>query len=426
MYTKVELTSEQKYMMSVTRVGFMNACPFYAYYYHSELQEYPTTDIPTAGTDMRRIYYNPEYLMTLRPSERIAVIAHEVSHVIFRHPARMRHYGNMGNLRGLPWVPEFFNVCCDLPINAGLVENKIGELNPSWLYDPKIGPDALPEDIYEKHFPKTPPQGGSGGNKPDNGFPTAGAASGMKGGKPDKQAQARGGNFDDLLPPQVDPVSGREDAPSEAEFKEAVARAAAAAKAMGKLPAGIQRMVDEILEPQVDWREHIRMLITGKIGHRHESWTRLNRRRLVLNPIVILPGRAGYGADNVAVAIDTSGSIGEKELAVFLAEVGGVISDCRPKRVTLLWCDAAVHRVDEASTLDDLAHIRTQGAPGGGGTSFVPVFERIAEDNMRPEVLIYLTDMYGEFPKEAPGYPVIWAATSDKGAPFGEIVRIKV
>jgi predicted metal-dependent peptidase len=430
---EVKLTAEQQTMMEIARIGFMNACPFFCHYFYSEMKEQPTLDLPTAGTDGRRLAYNPEYLLTLKPPERVFVLAHEVFHAVSRHPSRMKHYGREDSLRGLPWSQELFNIAADLVINAELVEQSIGICNPAWLFDPNLGKSGeLPEDVYERLFKKSN-QGGRGSAQTKPG--TMGDASRLKGGKSDKQAEGNGGRFDELLEPQVDPVSGREDLPSETEFKEAVARAAAAAKAMGKMPAGFQRMVDEILEPQVNWREHIRMLVTGRIGSRSETWDKVNRRRVVLNALrgagspvaeVVLPGRRGFGAKTVAVGIDTSGSIGERELSAFFAEVGGIIADVRPKRVLLLWCDAAVHRVDEASSLDELAHIRAQGAPGGGGTSFIPVFEKLAELGERPETLIYLTDMYGSFPDEVPAYPTIWCATTDVDAPFGEVVRIKL
>jgi len=438
MFTKVELTPSQKYEMEVARVGFMNACPFFAYYFYSEMTEHPTLDIPTAATDGRRVFYNPEYMAGLKPPERVFVLAHEVYHTVQQHPARMKHYTTEDNLRGHPWSQQLFNVCADWVINADLIKNDIGVCNPAWLFDPNISGDELVEDVYEKWIKQNPPPkgGGSGSARGsgaganasttgNNNNPTYGQSRGKGAGKPDPKAQANGGSFDQVLPPEVDPVTGKEDIPDEAEFREAVARAATAAKAMGKLPDSFKRMVDEILEPQISWREHIRMLVTGRIGARHETWDRPNRRRLVLNPMVIMPGRRGFGARDVAVAIDTSGSIGEKELSAFFAEVGGVLADVRPKRIFLIWCDAAVNRVDECSSLDELAHIRAQGAPGGGGTSFIPPFEWLAEHDVSPETLIYLTDGYGAFPDE-PRYPVIWAMTTDVDPPFGETVRIKL
>jgi predicted metal-dependent peptidase len=210
------------------------------------------------------------------------------------------------------------------------------------------------------------------------------------------------------------------------DFKEAVARAASAAKAMGKMPAGLQRRIDEILAPQVNWRDHIRLVMTGIFGSRSETWDKPNRRRLVLNPMVFLPGRKGHGADTVVVARDTSGSVSQKELAAYMAEVDGILSDVRPKRIILIDCDAAIGQVQELTSLGDADAARLKGAVGGGGTSFIPVFNYIEKHDIRPECLVYATDMMGSFPSDKPAYPVVWAATTDIKAPFGEVVRLKV
>jgi predicted metal-dependent peptidase len=409
-------TEEEKYALDVARVGFMSACPFYAHYFYAEMREVFTYDVPTACTDGRNIVINPQYLLTLKPAERIFVYAHEVDHAISKHPARGKHYRKEGGLRGKEWDHQFANICMDYVINAGLLENGIGMCNPSWMYRQDVEGSDLWEDVYERLWEereKQPSSYGSSGKAP-------------KGAQGDAAADAQGGAFDFTMDPPTDPVTGSEDLPSEAEFKEAIARAASAAKAMGKLPAGLQRKVDDILQPQVDWREHVRMLMTGKIGSRSETWDRPNRRRLALNPLVIMPGRRGFGADTVVVGVDTSGSIGERELNAFFAEVGGVLSDVRPKRVVLIHCDAQVNRVDEANSLDELAHIRSKGAVGGGGTDFRPVFDYVRENQLKPEALIYITDMYGSFPEEAPPYPVIWCKTTDVEAPFGDSVTIQV
>lgn len=409
------LTSEQKLAMDVARVGFMNACPFFCYYFYSEMVEHPTMAISSAATDGRRIFYNPVYLASLKPSERVFVLAHEVHHVIDRHPARMNHYRSVGKLRDLTWSPQLFNICADFVINRTLVDEDIGSINPEWLFDPTVKSSDLVEDVYERFYKNS--SGSSSTHKQHK----------KGGGRPDKTAQDNGGRFDEVLPPHTDPVTGREDAPGEHEFQEAVARAAAAAKAVGKLPGTFKRMIEDIMHPQVDWREHVRMLIAGKIGNRHETWDRPNRRRLVLNPIIVTPGRRGFGAETVAVAVDTSGSIGPKELSAFFAEIGGILSDVKPKNIVVIWCDAAVKRVDEVSSLAELEHVRIMGGAGGGGTDFCPPFEYLAEHHIRPEAMIYLTDMLGPFPADKPAYPVIWCSTS-KGvkAPFGEVVEISV
>jgi predicted metal-dependent peptidase len=105
------------------------------------------------------------------------------------------------------------------------------------------------------------------------------------------------------IPPDL---TGQVDLPTR-PYKEAIA--AAVAKAQGKLPARIAKMVEEILEPQVSWRDKLRLTVTGIVGARKEDWSRVNRRRIVTQPIIYLPGKKGHGANTVVVAMDTSGSI---------------------------------------------------------------------------------------------------------------------
>ena len=126
--------------------------------------------------------------------------------------------------------------------------------------------------------------------------------------------------------------------------------------------------------------------------------------------------------------IDTSGSIGEKELNMFFAEMAGILEDVRPKRLVVMWCDAKVHRVDEIEEASDLTGLRKKGAPGGGGTMFEPVFDEMDKMGLDDvDALVYLTDGYGSFPKAPPSYPVIWGNISDlkpEHYPFGDVVEI--
>jgi predicted metal-dependent peptidase len=61
----------------------------------------------------------------------------------------------------------------------------------------------------------------------------------------------------------------------------------------------------------------------------------------------------------------------------------------------------------------------------GGGTDMPAIFTQIEKENFHPDALIILTDMYTDY-GDAPGYPVIWVATSDKVASHGETIQIHV
>lgn len=426
-FRTVKLTAQQDYDMKVTSIKFMETCPFYAYMMHAIGELVPTSDLPTAATDGKHIFFNPAYLSAHKPSERVFILAHEMDHLVKRHAQRFQTYGTRNELRGLPWDGQWANTCADWVINAGLVDAHIGSCNPDWLYDPTIKADELWEDVYERTYQSRPH-----GIQPLSTY--RGAGGGVRGQKGEgndpggMHVKAQGGAFDIVLAPPKDPITGSEDLPDEGEFLEAIARAHVAAKAMGTLPGHLQRFIDELLAPQVDWKDHIRMVVAGKIGSRHETWSRPNRRRLVTQPLVIMPGKRGYGAERVVVGVDTSGSIGDDELQAFFTEISGVLKDCRPREIVVIGCDAFVKDEDVhvVSNLDELDQARLKGLGGGGGTSFIPVFDYVSTHDLRPEALIYLTDMMGSFPAEKPPYDVIWCATTDLNAPWGEHVRIKV
>lgn len=435
-FREVVPTPSQQRALDVAMVAFMSECPFFANLMHSIGKVVITKDIPTLATNGRHIAINPEYLTKLTVPETTFAICHEMWHLTGEHPQRMAHYTKMGTIKGKPADVKFANIVADYTINADLIENKIGQCNPAWLFRPDVKGSELWEDVYERLW-QDPPKPPPGQSKPcEDGQDGPGKSQAQPNqrlrddptqrayAKPDKDADANGGQFDQLLPVPVDD-DGEPDLPDPHEFKEAIARAVAVAKAVGKLPASMERLATEILAPQVDWREHIRMLVTGRIGQRAETWTKPNRRRLALNPIIITPGRKGYGAETVVVGVDTSGSIGQRELDVFFAEIGGILNDVKPRRIVVIGCDVAVSQVDEVCSLDEFEGLREKGIKGGGGTRFEPVFQYCEEHDIRPEALIYCTDGYGDFPREAPPYPTVWAMTTDVTPPWGDVVRIK-
>jgi predicted metal-dependent peptidase len=427
MYNKVKLTRDQEEKFAIARTKFMFQSPFYAHLYHSLGVEVFTLDVPTAATDGRHIIINPEYFCGLKVAEQVFVLAHEMSHVVCRHNQRFKFYQTDGTVKHSPTIWPLMNIAADYVINADLVDTKVGQINQGWLFDPTITSDMLWEDVYERLFqppPPTPTPGPGQGQGGSLGPPSKAGQALSKYGKPDPMAPD--GTFDQVFEPPVDPLTGESQLPDENEFKQAVAQAAAEAKAMGKLPGSIERLVNEILDPQIDWRDHVRMLITAHIGTDSECWAKPNRRRLALNPIVIMPGRRGFGADCVAVGIDTSGSIGEDELNAFFAEVGGVLNDCRPQRIIVIPCDHRVGKVEEVHTLDEFDAMRAKGVIGGGGTDLRLIFRYLADENITPDTTIILTDGHTPFDTHAPAHPVVWCMTTDVQAPWGERVQITI
>lgn len=465
--TRCRPTPTEEEALITARIAFMTHGRFFAYYFFDQMEEYLTRDIQTLATDGKRCFINPGYFLTLKPMERAFTLAHETAHTILKHPQLLFECNKTGTIAGLPFDKTTVNIAMDLILNANLVNDKIGSCNPSWLFDPDVTGSEAVEEVYRKIYVPPPPMPPKppGGTKcpegpmgPGNGKgqpqqpqgqpqgpsqpqpqpqpqdqPTAGTPNAPtygRGSIKDKTADANNGQFDEVLPPRIDPVTGEADQPSEMEFKEAIAKAANAAREAGQMPGSFERVVRDILEPQVRWQDHLRFTVAGKIGRRKESWATPNRRYVVLGkepPLMYLPGKAGHGCEDVNVVLDNSGSITRHELAAFFAEAGAILADCKPRLVRVQWCDAKVQRVEEARCLDELEHIRVEGSPGGGGTDFRPPFAWLKERGIKPDTLVYLTDGFPSYgwPQD-PGYPVIWVITTDVVAPWGETVHIKV
>jgi predicted metal-dependent peptidase len=116
------------------------------------------------------------------------------------------------------------------------------------------------------------------------------------------------------------------------------------------------------------------------------------------------------------VAIDTSGSIGEDDIQLFMSETLGILRSRKVRKLRLLSCDADVSLDEELDIWDELP----AGLKGGGGTDFRPVFESLSEGDELPTCLIYFTDLMGTFPEERPAYPVLWLTpTEEYEVPFG-------
>jgi predicted metal-dependent peptidase len=146
---------------------------------------------------------------------------------------------------------------------------------------------------------------------------------------------------------------------------------------------------------------------------------RPNRRHLWTG--LYLPGVIREGVGEVAIAVDCSGSVSARQLRLFEAEARSILEGQRPERVYVLYFDAAVHKVDtyEAGQRIDLNPV------GGGGTEFCPCFDWLNEHGIRPQTMVFLTDLYGTFPDSAPDYPVLWASTGGREAPFGEVIPMQ-
>ncbi|HZR47018.1 MAG TPA: VWA-like domain-containing protein, partial [Candidatus Manganitrophaceae bacterium] len=212
---------------------------------------------------------------------------------------------------------------------------------------------------------------------------------------------------------------GKDRAEAQANWELAVRHAATQAKARGKLPETLERAVEEILRPKIDWKSVLRRFVQQN-ARRDYSWSVPNRRYLAQG--LYLPAVRSEEMPPIVVAVDTSGSIGKKELSSFSSEIAAIVSETRPETTHVLYCDAKIHRTEEFGP-DDLIELKPIG---GGGTDFRPAFTWVDENRVTLACMIYLSDLEGSFPERPPEFPVLWVSTTKDEAPFGETVFLEI
>jgi predicted metal-dependent peptidase len=372
----------------------------------------PSRSVATMATDGVSLFYNPEFVETLNAAELAGVLAHEVM-----HPA-LQHHTRRGDRDHARW-----NMACDYAINpmlldAGLtlpkdvlIDNRFRGMSAERIYN-LIEEDDKQEGSTGKAEIQ-PDSGHAEPSAPENNSPQEDDA-----GDERQAPQTPGGVGQVLDAPELEAESGPTVSEQAREWQIAVEQAETVAKVAGKLPVGAVRALEAAQAARVDWRELLRRAWADTIPADY-SWTRPNRRHVWAG--LYLPGITSEGLGEIAIAVDCSGSVGSRQLGLFESEVRSILAGQRPRLVHVLYFDAAVQKVEtyQAGQPVSLSPI------GGGGTDFRPCFDWLQEYGVLPQTLVFLTDLCGTFPSEAPTFPVIWASTECRNAPFGEVVPME-
>lgn len=339
----------------------------------------------TMATDGNNLYYHRDFVNGISDEELVGVIVHEAMHVALLHMLRLGSRDRM-----------IANIAMDYAINP-TIEGRY-RLPAGGCNDPKYHNWTF-EDIYDDLMKNPPPpNGGRGG-------------SGDKDGQWGQVFKPKDGNGNDISESEMQVM--------EADMKSTISNAVAVAKKQGKMPADMERFIGKLLKPQVDWREKLRAVVTGMYPVDY-TWRRFNRR--LADEGIYAPSILREGAGEIVVGIDTSGSIGKKELTTFFSELSAIVEEVIPEKVHVLYIDADISGVDTFEAGEEIV----ARPRGGGGTDFCPAFKWTEDNGVSPQALVYFTDMYGSFPDAPPSYPVIWVSTSDiNNAPFGEVINVR-
>lgn len=390
----------------------------------------------TAWTDGKILAYNPDYVCELPIDELTGLFAHIVMHPVCGHHLRRNNR-----------EPLLWNRACDYAINWILIDSGI-TLPRGFLYSKNFrhkNADEIYEILLNQQRRIRQPESNSNiqGATGFSGLGLAGEQqqsdiySNELASSPDadfeQDTEFKEQQVDDA-PAQTDPGKSGEvrdfdtkssnGEPLDSENEEnqwqiALAQALNQSREMGHLPAALQRLVEDILEPKLDWQDILlRFLEQATIND--YSWLPPNRRHI--HDGLYLPSVNGQELREIVVVADTSGSISQHDFDFLAVELSSIL-ELKAINIYLLYCDADVvdwHKL----TRDDLPF--TIEAKGGGGTDFRPAFEWVEEQDIQPSCLIYLSDMVcDKFPQE-PDYPVLWGriGDSDDTPPFGELIEI--
>ncbi len=322
---------------------------------------------PTLATDGRNFYYNNDFVYKLKPKEAEFGFAHEVLHNVFDHMGRRDHRD-----------PVISNIAADYAANQILKDEGIGEV-PSWIkiYQDNKYRGWSYEQIYEELESKA--------TKID--LSTLGELLDEHlDGEGNGDSEDGDGDNNGNGPPRL---TADEKKQIRDEIKEAMVAAAQAAGA-GRVPAGVQRLIQTFTEPKMDWRQMLRMNIQSIIKSNF-SFARPNRKSQHCG--AILPGLMNEETIDVAVAIDMSGSISDKMANDFISEVKGIMDEYVDFKLDL-WCfDTAVYGYQQF-TGDNADEIMEYKCKGGGGTDFDVNYEFMKENDINPKRFIMFTDGY--------------------------------
>jgi predicted metal-dependent peptidase len=345
-----------------------------------------TEDLPTAATNGRDVMYNPKFIDTLNDKELNYVVLHEALHKVYQHMHLWKKLWKEN--------PMLANMAADYVVNYAIHEadadSEIAKRPDSALFDMAYK-GMTTKQIFDML-------------KKDSNF----------------VKQQAGHDTHDW--------EGAE-ALSDDEVKETAKQIDQALRQgeiiRGKMQGNKNRAVNEILEPKVNWREQLREFVNSTCKNKDRtSWRRPHKR--FIGQDIYMPSMIGESIGQVVVGIDTSGSIGQKELNEFLSEVVAICDDVAPSSIELLYWDTAVAGHETYNQGDYKALVQSTKPAGGGGTHVGCVNQYVKDKRIQPEAIIILTDGYVE--DDWGGnweYPTLWAVTTRHNtSPHGKTIHI--
>jgi predicted metal-dependent peptidase len=346
-------------------------------------------EIATAATDGKALWFNPAFVEKQDQPQLCGLVAHELLHAALQHVHRRRERDAM-----------LWNIAADIVVNGMIRTDTSYQLPEGGVEDPKLAHLSV-EEIYEQ----------------------------LNTGKMKVPKIA----LLDLMPALAEGLDGQSGdgdgwlGQSKAEqlqrhwwaaLQQAGAVARRINRGFGKNGLDGVREFDGATKPSLSWRDILWQFMVATPYDFGGFDRRFIHRKLYLEDVV------GESVE-VAICIDTSGSIGGDELGAFMGEIQGILDAYPQIRGTLFFADAALYGPHEFSKDAPIPVAR-----GGGGTAFEPFFDWVGlqeRGGVQP-LCIYFTDGFGSFPRKPPESPVLWVVMpgglESTGFPFGDVARM--
>ena len=321
----------------------------------------------TAAVDGRNLYFNTQFFNAMSNKEIEFVIAHEIFHMVYDHLGR-RDDRN----------PMLYNIAADYIVNNELVDGRIGT-KPKIVdcYQDFKYRGWTSEEVYDELFKEAKKNGEEFlkelGEMLDEHLDMEGDGEG--------EGDGKGNGRPRYTKEELDQIRD--------EVKEAMINAAQTAGA-GNVPAGVERMIKELTEPKMNWRELLRQQIQSTIK---SDYTFARPSRKGWHTGAILPGMNFQDTIDICVGLDMSGSIGNDQAADFLGEIKGIMEEYKDYKIKV-WCfDTKVYNEQDFSA-DGGEDLTDYEIYGGGGTDFMANWHYMKDNDIQPKKFIMFTDGY--------------------------------
>jgi predicted metal-dependent peptidase len=351
----------------------------------------------TAATDGRNFYYNTRFIKMLKPKEVEFLFGHEVLHVVYDH------FGRRGDRH-----PMLSNVAADYCVNADLKKHRVGEFITSvpCLYESKYEGMSY-EEVYDDLYKNA--------EKIDINELIQKLLDDHIEDEDDSDSDGKGPDGNNRV--KRPRLTEEEKAAIRDEIKEAMLSAAQTCDA-GNIPAGVKRIIQDLTEPKMNWRELIRQQIESTVKSDF-TWLRTSRKGWDMD--AVMPGMKTQEAIDICVMIDMSGSISDSQGRDFISEVKGIMETFEDYRIHIGCFDTEVYNM-QVFTSDNLEDISEYRLDGGGGTDFDCFFDYFKKEDIEPKRLVVFTDGYPGGSWGDPNYcDTVWIIHGDKNPdpPFG-------